>query len=206
MANSLGAEARYFAAITNTPEHMMIQECMDLLERRSSDAMAPLASHLEAGLPIPAWAQRWLAKLLSPENTQKHYLAVKYRAGRPGNSQSKRDDLIVARFAELDNATITDALCRRLPATTGMSIVEPDAAAPGTYQFGWHEQDDFGDWIPVRLRLKVGNALTLLQAQKVTAAEAGVSVSTVKRVLTARKGMPDFLLTEAPQMGNNPIR
>jgi hypothetical protein len=184
MAMSRGAMARLRAGLFNTWELAMIDDCIDLLERRSSNAMAPLASHVDAGLPLSISSLYWLVSLLRPG---KHYLTVKNRAGRPSKGKSGRNNLIVKRFAELHKATITDALFQSLQATAGMSIVEPDAAAPETHQFGWHEQDDYGDWIPVRLTLKLGNALNLLQAQTIITAEFRVSVSTVKRVLAAHK-------------------
>jgi hypothetical protein len=170
-------------------EFLMIMQCNGLLERRDPDPFAPLASYHEAGLPFSDLSQNWIIALLRPGKSQRYYLTVKNRAGRPRDDKSERNDLIVKRFAELDNETITDALCLKLPATTGMSIVEPDAAAPGTRQFGWQEQDDCGDWIPVHLTLKLGSALNLLQAQKIIAAEFRVSVSTVKRVLPGNSAL-----------------
>jgi hypothetical protein len=171
--------------MTSDLEVLMIISCNELLERRAPDPMAPFLAYLDAGLKLSQMSQNWLITLFRPGKGQGYYLTVKTRAGRPSDDNSKRDNQILKRVAELDGAVITAALCQALPAITGMSIAEPDVAAPETHRYGWPKRDDCGDWVSESLTLKIGKTMTRLQAQKVAAAEAGTSISTVKRVLVA---------------------
>jgi hypothetical protein len=172
--------------MANIRDFMVTVNCDELIEKRDPDPMKPLVTYFENGWPLTPLLQRWLVKLLKAEKTQRHYLSVKTRRGRPRNSKFERDNFVGERVAELEGTIITNALCEKLLAITGMAVAEPDATSPGTRRFGWHERDNLGDWVPVSLTLKIGKTLTSLQVQKAAAAESGVSVSTVKRVLAAR--------------------
>jgi hypothetical protein len=97
-------------------------------------------------------------------------------------------------MAELDGTTITQAFCKTLEATTGMSKAEIERTGQRIiYRLGCYEWDDMGSYIDVELTLEIGKKLNSEQAYRITGAQFRVSVSTVKRVLNAR----DRALSEA---------
>jgi hypothetical protein len=164
----------------------VLLSCTELIEGRKPDPMKPLVMYYDNGGTFTPRLLDWLIKLIKADKSQRHYLGLKTRQGRPTNGEFARDNIISECATELDGSIITNVLCKKLLSITGMSIAEPDPNKPDTHKFGWQERDDLGDWVPVTLTLKIGKLLSRQQIQRVAAAESGVSVSTVKRVLAAR--------------------
>jgi hypothetical protein len=71
-------------------DFMVILLCDELIQQRNPNPMEPLVTYLEDGAPVTPRLRNWLITLLKPDKTQRHYLKLKTRPGRPPNTTFDR--------------------------------------------------------------------------------------------------------------------
>jgi hypothetical protein len=96
---------------------------------------------------------------------------------------SRNGQAVSVRFADF----VVDVVVGFILSNTNL-VPAPDAErSPSIYRLGWYQSDYMGRYVEVALSLKMGKRLNSDQVHKIVAAEFCVSVSKVKRVLSARE-------------------
>jgi hypothetical protein len=162
--------------------------CTGITHRSQPNTIQPFIKYLESGKPFTPDLRRWLIELLKDETDTGHSLEYKRKPGRRTSFEEVLEDAsIYDRACSLRETIITPTFCKDILSNTNL-VPAPDAErSPSIYRLGWYQSDYMGRYVEVALSLKMGKRLNSDQVHKIVAAEFCVSVSKVKRVLSARE-------------------
>jgi hypothetical protein len=170
------------------PDHMVIYACTKITKAGEPNVISPLITYLEEGNEFTPTLREWLVALLKNDGSNQHFLEYGIRPGRRTSLEEFEErEIIYKRVADFEGLVVTREFCEEFPKHTHMSG-GPDHYDKDTYRFGWITRTTTGgfpdSYIDETVTLKIGKMLNTDQIHKIVAAESGVSLSTVKRVLT----------------------
>ena len=174
-------------ALAYLADIQVIYACTELTKAGEPNVIAPFIRYLEEGKEFTPILREWLVSLLKNDGSNEHYLEYGIRRGRRTSLEEFQErEAIYNRVADFQGVIVTHEFCEEFHKHSRMHG-EADHYDKDTYRFGWLKHTTTGgfpdSYIDVTVTLRVGKMLNTDQIHKIVAAESGVSLSMVKRVL-----------------------